>query len=123
VGDDIAFMERIRRTFIHQITMGFLINRIAFKIGWYDGAGVNPAPMFAEGVTPGVALRALQAHGIGLTMGNLSTLALASMPDPVLRASARILEGWERHFGHHLPIKRRTLLGLRQVPGKLGRDA
>jgi hypothetical protein len=123
VGDDIAFMERIRRTFIHQITMGFLINRIAFKIGWYDGAGVNPAPMFAEGVTPGVALRALQAHGIGLTMGNLSTLALASMPDPVLRASARILEGWERHFGHHLPIKRRTLLGLRRVPGKLGRDA
>jgi hypothetical protein len=122
-GDDVEFMERIRRQFIHQITLGFLINRIAFKMGWYDGAAVNPAPMFAEGVTLGVALRALRDHGIGLTMGNFGALALASMPGAVLRPSASILEGWERRFGHRLPIKRRTLLGLRRAPGELGHDA
>lgn len=121
-GDDVAFMERIRRRFIHQITIGFLINRIAFKMGWYDGAAVNPASMFADGVTTGVALHALRDHGIGLSMGNLSTLALANMPGAVLRASAKTLETWDRRFGQRLPLKRRTLLGLRRAPGEFGRD-
>lgn len=121
-GDDLVFLERICRMFIHQITMGFLTNRIALKLGWYDEAAVNPVPMFKEGVTAQVALRALYAHGIGLTAGNLGTLALAGMPAILLKMGLATLMAWERVFGRHLPFKNRVQRQLRRAPGSLAGD-
>lgn len=107
----------LKRRFVHQLTIGFLFNRITYKLGWQALNPFDQSGMYGENVTFSLAWRTLRANRAKLTAGNFCTLLLASTPSPVLRAMYTAVMACEATIGRLLPVRAWLWRGLKRMPG------
>ena len=106
----------LKRRFVHQLTIGFLFNRITYKLGWQARNPFDQSGMYGENVTLSLAWRTLRASEAKMTAGNFCTLMLASTPSPVLRALYAVVRVFEATIGRLLPVRAWLWRGLKRMP-------
>lgn len=110
---------QVKKNIIHQVTVGYFLNKIGFRLGWTKGTSVDITPMLKETLTIRLARQVFRENGIQFCRSSLLTAALTLLPAWALRTGIASLRAFDRIVNTFLPVRRKLHLALKQAPIEL----